>query len=353
MEKIKNILFYAGANDLDYNSIREKIDNSNRILVNVVSGLASVLITALFFLSSFIDGIGMNHTAYGIGSLISLIVLVISLVFAKKHPAVIMPLVHMSYVVFYSYGILIGAITDPGEKTVTFMVMLVFLPVLFTVPPIQMLSITATSSIIFVMLCFKTKTGGILNNDIVDTIIFGLLGSISGVFITYMKIRSYVVETRLHEVSRTDKLTSMNNRNAYEIDLSSIPDRCKKSLGCAYVDVNGLKTLNDQVGHEAGDKMLICVAQKIQQYFGDELTYRVGGDEFIIFAPDVSEKVLRESIENMASEIEDAGYHVAAGWEVGKKSHFHLKQLLNGAEMKMYKAKTLYYKNSNVDRRVH
>ena len=75
MEKIKNIFFYAGATASDYERIQGKINETNRALVNAISGLASFLITLMFVLSYFIEGIGMNHTVYGLGSIISLICL--------------------------------------------------------------------------------------------------------------------------------------------------------------------------------------------------------------------------------------------------------------------------------------
>ena len=45
-------------------------------------------------------------------------------------------------------------------------------------------------------------------------------------------------------------------------------------------DINGLKEVNDTLGHEAGDKMITACAQVISRVFGDEAIYRVGGDEF-------------------------------------------------------------------------
>lgn len=352
MEKIRNVFLYAGVTAPDYERIQEKINETNRILVDAISGLASLLITFLFILSYFIEGIGMNHIVYGIGSIISLICLFLSLIYAKRYPRLIMSLVHTCFVVFFTYGILIGAVTDPDEKTVTFMVMLVLLPALFIVPPYQMIAITVLHSVIFVILCFHNKTGAILNNDIVDTIVFGFLGMNCGFALTRTKIKSYIAESKLQELSRIDALTGMNSRNAYEYDIYDIPKQCKRSLTCIYVDVNGLKTINDTINHTAGDKMLKAVAEKILKHFGEVSSYRIGGDEFVIFASDFSEKIIEESLESMKDEIEECGYHVATGYETRKKLHLNMADLQKAAEMKMYQDKATFYKNNTCfDRR--
>lgn len=352
MEKIKNIFLYAGETADEYSRIKDKIDETNRILINVISGLASLLITVLFILSEFIEGIGMNHAIYGFGSIVSILMLLLSLFFAKKHPRLIMSLIHVSFCVFFAYGILIGAVTDPGEKTVTFMVLLVLLPALFIVQPYQMVAMVMSHCIIFIYLCFQNKTGAILNNDITDTIIFGLVGIICGVALTRTKIKSFINESRYQEISRIDKLTGMNSRNAYEFDFCTLSKQCRRSLACIYIDVNGLKTINDSVSHEAGDKMLKTVAEKILYYFGENYSYRLGGDEFIVFAPDFTDKIIRENLENMVAEIEECGYHVAVGYEVRKKPHLNLLDLQKEAEIKMYQDKTAFYRqNACFDRR--
>lgn len=353
MEKLRDVLFYGGVNALDYANVKGKMNRVNRVFVTVVSGLASVLITALFLMSYSIDGIGMNHAVYGLGAGMSILMSIASLLFAEKFPGITTVLIHMSYILFYAYGILIGTVTDPDGKTVTFMVMLVFLPTLFTIPPIQTMSVTLVCVAIFVVRCFQTKSGTVLDNDVVDAILFGFLGSISGVLIVCMKVKSYVNEYQLREVSRTDKLTGMENRNAYELDLHVIPKTCQESLACIYIDVNGLKTVNDNQGHKAGDKMLITVAKIILKYFSDCHAYRIGGDEFVIFVPDMKPHALANCVELLKRDIEGSDYHVAIGWDCQNINELSLSSLTKNAESKMYRDKYLYYKDSEHERRRH
>lgn len=54
------------------------------------------------------------------------------------------------------------------------------------------------------------------------------------------------------------------------------------SLGIIYLDVNGLKDVNDQFGHEVGDALLVECARRMKMVFKKADFYRIGGDEFII-----------------------------------------------------------------------
>ncbi len=347
-----NILLYGGISKYEYEDIRPIIDKSNGILVRVVSGIATMLILLLYMLSKHSIGLGMNQLCYQVGIMISLIVLCLSIV-SIKYQYLIMPLVHISYVFYYTFGILIGIIIDTDGKTVLFMAMLVFLPTLFTAPPIQTLTITGICTLTFLYLCFKTKTGTLLEKEVFNALFFSMLGSISGVVITYMKISSFISAEKLKEVSRKDRLTNMNNRNAYELDKYTIPNFVKTSLTCIFVDVNGLKTVNDTKGHKEGDKMLKIISELILKYFDENFSYRLGGDEFVIYIPDIKKKPLLQLIDRLSSDVEEHSYHVAIGYAQHAVKGLSLTDLEKEAEAMMYKNKSEFYKNSEFERRHH
>jgi diguanylate cyclase (GGDEF)-like protein len=237
------------------------------------------------------------------------------------------------------YGILIGTITDPAGKTVTFMVMLVFLPTLFIDRPIHS-AITTTSYVaIFIALCTKHKTGDVLFVDVIDAIVFGLLGVASGLVINLIKVRSFVFERKLHAISRLDQMTQMQNQNAFMMDLTTVSNIFRNSLACVYIDANGLHDLNNVKGHAEGDKMLKCVAETVTEIFGNKVTYRVGGDEFVAFAPDIRQTELSHKIIEMITKIEDNGYSIAVGYEVVHTHQFNVDEFIKAADFRMQEDK--------------
>lgn len=347
LKKIKNAFAYT---KIDYNSlekIRSKIVKANLQMVTVLSSFATLLIVAMLIASFFNKGIHQNRQVYFIGLIMSFAISISSFTIAKKHSKLVKLLVYLSYAIYYMYGILIGAVTDPEGKTVTFMVLLVFMPTLFIDWPMRIISITSFFVALFIMLCTHTKTGAVLSVDILDSLVFAALGLTSGFFVNNIKLHGFILEQQQDELSRKDKLTDMRNRNAYEIERDSIIGICKYCLSVIYMDVNGLHEINNAYGHEAGDDMLKFIASEIKRSFLDDYSYRIGGDEFVAFMPDKSEEEIKKIVDDMIKTIEENNYHVAVGYISLPTRHLSMDFIIKEAENKMKNDKIKFYKNNS------
>lgn len=351
MNYIKNILFYMGIEKKNYEDARKDINNSNRMMIVVFSGIAAVFITAMYFVSLFIPSTEKNMNVYIAGAVASVGLFLLSFFFAKKHSWIIVPLVYISFSIFFLYGIFIGAVTNPTSQTVTYMVMLVFMPILFIDRPIRVACAILLYDILFLVLCFKNKTGAVLSTDVLDVVVYSILGIISGTIINHIKVRRFTLELILSEAWRTDQLTNMNNRNSFESDLAKYAERCKENISCVYCDVNGLHELNNTKGHHEGDVMLQYVADQVKKLFGTEYSYRIGGDEFVAFVPDSSIEKIEATLKELNELVEKEAYHVALGFEYSIKENLNMDNLIRDAETKMYGNKVKFYQNSNRDRR--
>lgn len=60
----------------------------------------------------------------------------------------------------------------------------------------------------------------------------------------------------------------------------------QESVTYVFCDVNGLHETNNKFGHEAGDRMLIALASELAKSFGQDMSFRFGGDEFLAIALD-------------------------------------------------------------------
>ena len=116
-------------------------------------------------------------------------------------------------------------------------------------------------------------------------IIYGCISIIASTYVMHMMMQNFITRSRLRYVAENDQTTGLRNRNAFEREQNDIPGRCRRTLSCVYMDINGLHELNNAMGHQAGDIMLREVADELKKQFGDELTYRMGGDEYVAFAP--------------------------------------------------------------------
>lgn len=344
VQKVQSILFYAGADIESLEKIKPNIRRANRNMTTVISFFASILIFAMYITSFKTASVDQNRSVYLVGAIVSAIICVLSTTVAKKVPGITMLLVYVSYAVYYIYGISIGTITDPTGKTVTFMVMLVFMPTLFVDRPLNSIGITTFYVIVFVTLCTFTKDKSVMSVDIIDAVIFGILGAASGSVFSYIRVRGYITEEILKEISRVDQLTQVRNRNAYELERGQIPSKCKYGIACIYIDVNGLHELNNEEGHESGDMMLKFVAEQIKYRFDEEYVYRIGGDEFVAFIIDPNERTLRQELTVVIDNVHDEGYNIATGYSIAKVHHLSLDGLIRNAEERMKEDKKRYYR---------
>ena len=148
-------------------------------------------------------------------------------------------------------------------------------------------------------------------------------------------------------MSQTDMLTGVYNRNAMNNRISddvSGKKEIKKPFGVFFIDVNGLKTVNDTKGHLAGDNLLKDVALTLNELNAENNEiYRVGGDEFMIIAADTAgdefEKMYKSLLDN--SERPDRA-HFAVGSCHSDETNDILKAMQK-ADARMYEIKAEYY----------
>ncbi len=343
LQKFWNYLFYAGVEKEYYVLVKDKIETTNRITTTVFSSVAFVLVSGMFVMSFFEPGFAKSQPLYLLGMLCSVILFVMSRA-SKKHSVWSYIAIYTAATFFLHYGILIGTVTRPEEQTVTFMVLLLFIPLIFVDKPIRMNLCVWYHIFVFIYEANRTKSGSVLSVDITDAVIFGLLGLVSGTVFAHTKVRGYVLERKLHIMSETDQLTGLNNRNCYELKIEKYPSLCQESLGCIYMDVNGLHHINNSRGHREGDIMLRFVAKEVQTQFGLQDSYRIGGDEYVVFVVDEKEDEVQERIKTLLDHVQEENYHVALGYQMQKVNELDINDLIVQAETKMYQAKADYYK---------
>ena len=120
----------------------------------------------------------------------------------------------------------------------------------------------------------------------VGMLIMCLCFAISSQVETYKIVEQGLKYDLVTKLAYSDGLTGLGNRTAYleQLDEYVNPESNIKSLGIIYLDVNNLKTVNDNQGHEMGDNLIQIASHIISDSFGHYgKTYRIGGDEFCVF----------------------------------------------------------------------
>ena len=102
----------------------------------------------------------------------------------------------------------------------------------------------------------------------------------------YQNLRLDALNQRLLQMTETDALTHVKNRTAFETKQGNLQTKMqltvKPTFALALFDINNLKQINDNLGHEAGDDYIINSCRLICKTFKKSAVYRIGGDEFMV-----------------------------------------------------------------------
>ena len=147
----------------------------------------------------------------------------------------------------------------------------------------------------------------------------------------------------------TDSLTGVSNRVTYKKDLLIFDEEKPQEFSCIYIDVNELHLRNNKYGHAAGDEMLLYIANTLKEVFYGHKIYRMGGDEFLVFAENTSQDDIKKGIDMLEKQLETMDYHVAVGMSY-RTRNMNTEEMVREAEIRMYEAKAQYYQAKETKR---
>ena len=151
------------------------------------------------------------------------------------------------------------------------------------------------------------------------------------------------------QLVKKDSLTGLLNRHAYFADVSNDP---KNITAIISIDMNGLKTINDTVGHAAGDEALVTLSLCFMRPLKSKQSgYRVGGDEFIIVCRKTSKEEVLDIVDQISSSVAETKYSCAIGYSFNLEGDKPVSDLLKESDEMMYKEKDKYYQESGLRNR--
>ena len=160
------------------------------------------------------------------------------------------------------------------------------------------------------------------------------------------------LEDQLTRMAKYDNLTGLANRALFKEFLQmslARSERRKKSTGVMYLDLDHFKEVNDTLGHDAGDALLVSVAGRLQECVRDgDMVARLGGDEFAIVLDDVADPedartIAEKILEQFAKPHDLSGEMRKVGTSIGIATSNHSGDdpdvLIKAADDAMYVAK--------------
>lgn len=350
-DSIASVLLRGGLTREEYARIQNDVQEENRKSLLTFSGITVAVLLIMFLLSFVLEDVEVNRWVY-LSVMFVTAAMFAAAYFSKpgKHGVLLLD-IYAFVLLLFLFGIVLGTVTRPDELTVTFVALLLTVPLLFTDRPIRMVLCIFFAIISFIITATFTKDDLVLVADIIDVTVFGTLSATVCTYMMSLKYQRFWYARKVSILSETDLLTGLRNRNSYEQQLKAYSAMGNQVLGCVYMDVNGLHELNNTKGHAAGDKMLQFVGRTLQSAFGEKTAFRIGGDEFVVLVTDEDEAEIQEKIEGIQALVEAESYHVSIGYSIGNTAQTDISLLVNTAEKRMYEAKRQFYQQSGFDRR--
>lgn len=147
---------------------------------------------------------------------------------------------------------------------------------------------------------------------------------------------------RIEEQSVRDPLTGALNRRGLEQYLNGWSGN--GSLSLISGDINGLKNVNDTMGHHEGDLLICSAADVLMRHADRDHVFRTGGDEFLLIAENISEAETRSLIAKIKNEGRGEGLSLALGYTRNVGAVENIDQLLTEADRRMYEDKGQTYR---------
>lgn len=171
-----------------------------------------------------------------------------------------------------------------------------------------------------------------------------------GLFLS-VEIEKNMTKEELRLMSYVDALTGLGNRNSFTQFVTEFDRKGpQEGFGVMYVDLNGLKTINDARGHAEGDVALKRMGEILRESFPSANVYRLGGDEFLVIARQTKQDDFEMRAERAREFLEQSDYSMAFGIYFAYDPLL-LESAVRIADERMYEDKRNFYQGRKQESR--
>jgi diguanylate cyclase (GGDEF)-like protein len=164
------------------------------------------------------------------------------------------------------------------------------------------------------------------------------------------RARLAALSLELEGIARTDPLTGLLNRRGFDEHATPAFARARRRrepVSILMIDLDRFKEVNDQHGHEAGDRVLGALADCLREALrAEDIVARLGGDEFVVAMFDTDERAARTAAERVLArtatvDLRDLGLEQGIPMSVGRASGVHVspETLIREADLELYRVK--------------
>ena len=363
-EKMKEYLLYGGISREDFRQVRKPVAEANHKALTYWSVLVSFFWIYCLLMSLKAEDYAMCRPAYAAALGICIFSFLCSHFAVPRFPDTL-----TVFKFIFRFSLLGGgvgiAVCQWNLRSLTMFAVAIISPSIFIDSTLSSMLVHFSALILYIVLGRNTISPEIYSWGLGNYILFSIFGFLIGNAINKERFERYVLaesEKKLTEEHKRyasfDQLTGLRNRRSYKEKLIELAEKAPPEFCIILADINGLKRVNDNIGHMAGDELITGAAECLTTAFeGIDTIYRTGGDEFSIVMTGPMEKAERcfARLEDVMSQWKGR-YNSEVSISYGAASnrdHGDIESIVTEADRKMYEFKRNYYISHGIDRRRH
>ena len=347
LKKIRRYYLYCGIEKDEYNELKKDAYVSNFEVWRILHFIMFVVFFSLFVGSLGNEMMSVNRDYYLAFLLYSGIAIGLFSIL-KKDSLAAQLLIYLSMSCLFLFGCLISK-NNPEHNATTFIAFLLVTPMFMIDKPFFMTIELSAASVIFLLWMYAVKPFEIWEMDLINVVTYTIIGCFLNVVANSIRIKEFVLTKKIRIQKDTDAMTGLRNKGALTREIDEFLEDESTDKGLLFImDIDKFKSINDNYGHDVGDKVIIQFANYLLKRFGDELTGRFGGDEFILFIRNTSDegaavKIADEIVKSISEVVElpDKGKNVSTsiGIAAYKGVERNYSEIFKKADIALYKAK--------------
>ena len=346
---LRNYLCYCGIEKDEYNALKKEgayVSNFN--VWRALHFLMTVIFGVLFVSSLFSHLMGINRVFYLVAFIYSAAAFCSFLVL-KKDSLIAQLIIYLSISMLFLFA---GFITQnkPDIPATSFIVFLLITPMFMIDKPYFMAIELCTASTVFLIWMHAVKPITVWRYDLINVVIFTVLGILLHIITNSIRIREFVLTRRINIQKDTDEMTGLKNKGSLTREINEYLAEGTAGKGILFVlDVDRFKSINDTYGHDIGDSVISQIGDFLGGMFtGGEIVGRFGGDEFIVFIkgtddPDAARRIAEKIIAGTSEKVElpdkDQKVSISIGIAVYHGQETNYSEIFKKADVALYQSK--------------
>ena len=348
LRKLRDYICYCGISKAEYYDLKREAYKSNYEVWRILHYVMTTFFTFLFVYSIFNELFSVNRPFYMIAFIYSAAA-TCTFFFLKKDSITAQFVIYLSIVMLLLFGCFISK-THPEFPATMFIVMLIVTPLFMIDRPFYMAIVISAMSVIFSIWMHSVKPYDVWQADLINTIIYSILGIFIHVIVNSIRIREFVLTKKINIQKDMDEMTGLKNKGALTREINEfLSDKAKDKGVLILLDIDHFKTINDTYGHDVGDSVISQLGEFLKNKFPENaIVGRFGGDEFIVFIKDiddveyataVAKELIEETPKKVLLPVKDKLVGISLGITTYHGFEQYYSEIFKKADIALYKTK--------------